>query len=239
VIHPRFMLAAWVLMLALHAAAQEPAPAPAESSAWSQGFWSAIAKLGFVFKTVGSLGGGVDQGQVWMFDLATGEQRPIASAGALAWPVLGPDDRTIFALRGGQLVRLSPRGGDAVPLGTEAGWRKLVAVDSQSNVMGFVAGKPRVHPALMTPGGELRRLPQPETDEERERVSLLLQENRAYADGRQLIVRRSTRGGRGYDVSLVTNGEARNLSDCGDDLCGQPSLSPDRRYVLYVRAPSP
>jgi len=79
-------------------------------------------------------------------------------------------------------------------------------------------------------------LPQPETDQERARVSMLLQENLAYAKGRQLIVRRSERGGRGYDVSLAAGDSVKNLSDCGDDACGQPSLSPDGRYVLYIRA---
>lgn len=236
-IGPRLWCAAFMLVAGLSVAAE--APTPAETSALAQGFWAGIAQLGLIFKAVGSLGGGVDRGQIWIVDLATGEQRRIAGADALAWPVLGPDRSTIFALRGGQLVRLPLRGGDIVLVGSEAAWRKLVGVDAENKVLGFVAGRPRVQPAVMTSKGELRLLPQPETDEERERVSFLLQENRAYADGRQLIVRRSTRGGRGYDISLVSDGAERNLSDCGDDACGQPSLSPDGRYVLYVRATTP
>jgi hypothetical protein len=237
---PGFRLATGLLLTALSAMAQVPAPPPAparaDTPAWSQVFWTAIDKLGVVMKAVGNLGVGVDQGQIWMVDLATGQQRRVATAEPLAWPVLSPHGQAIFALRAGQLVRLTPQGADVVPLGTGVQWRKLVGVDGQDNVLGFVAGKPRVHPALMTPTGVLHLLPQPETAEERERVALLLQENRAYAGGRELLVKRSKRGGRGYDIGLIADGAARNLSDCGDDFCGQPSLSPDGRYVLYVRA---
>ena len=232
-IGPRLGSAAFVLVATLTAAA---APTSSETSAWKQVFWAGITQLGLVFKAVGSLGGGVDRGQVWIVDLAKSEQHQIASAEALAWPVLGPDGSAIFALRGGQLVRVTLRDGEIVPVGIEAGWRKLIGVDRDNNVLGFVTGRPRVQPAVMTSQGELRLFPQPETDEERERVSLLLQEDRAYIDGRRLTIKRSMRGGRGYDISLVSDGAEKYLSDCGDDACGQPSLSLDGRYVLYVRA---
>ena len=55
-------------------------------------------------------------------------------------------------------------------------------------------------------------------------------------DGRELRVERSARGGRGFDVFLVSGNVARNLSDCGDDTCGQPSLSPQSQRALYIRA---
>ncbi len=233
-IGPRLGRVAFVLLATLASAAE--APTPNETSAWKQVFWAGIAQIGLIFKALGSLGGGVDRGQVWIVDLAKSEQHQIGSAEALAWPVLGPDSSAIFALRGGQLVRVTLRNGEIVPVGTRAGWRKLVGVDRENNVLGFVTGRPRAQPAVMTSQGELRLLPQPETDEERERVSFLLQEDRAYIDGRRLTVKRSMRGGRGYDISLVSDGAEKYLSDCGDDACGQPSLSLDGRYVLYVRA---
>lgn len=232
---------AW-LLVTLNASAQAPAapPQPAARGATAvQGFWFAIDQLGLIFKAVGNLSGGVDQGHIWRVDLATGTGDPhrLGSNDGLAWPVLSPDGATVFALRDGQLVRLASDGG-LTAVGKETQWRKLIGVDPQNNVLGFIAGKPRPHPALMSSGGELHLLPQPETDSERERVSLLLQENRAYKDGRQLLVKRSTRGGRGLDVFLKADDVTKALSDCADDLCGQPSLSPDGRSVLYVRAPA-
>jgi hypothetical protein len=227
-----------VLILATALGVAGASPTPPEQSALAQAFWAGIDYLGLTFKAVGSLGAGADRGRVWIVDLATGERRQVSSADDLAWPVLGLDRSTIFALHGRQVVRLASRGGGIVPVGPEADWRKLVGVDATGDVLGFVAGRPRAQPALMTEKGQLMLLPQPEKEQEKARVSMLLQENFAYADGRRLVVTRSQRGGRGYDVSLVTDDSTKNLSDCGDDACGQPSLSPDGRYVLYIRASS-
>jgi hypothetical protein len=116
-------------------------------------------------------------------------------------------------------------------------WRKLIGVSPDGSILGIVAGSPRARPALVTPDAALRLLPPPESEQDRKNISLLLQENRAYADGRTLLVKRSARGGRGFDVFLVTPEGERNLSDCGDERCSQPSLSPDGNRVLYVRTP--
>lgn len=238
-IRSKFKLKAWMLFAVLVMRAPVPASAGTETSAWAQGlqgFWTDIKEgLGVMFTDLSNLGEGIDQGQIWIVDRTTGEQRPISAADPLAWPVLGPNDQTIFALRGRQLVRLNTRSGEIVPLGNEADWRKLIGVDPESNVLGFVADTPLARPAVMTPSGDLHLLPPPSTGEERKRVSLLLQENRAYTNGVQLMVKRSRRG-RGYAISLVADGVVKILSDCGDDFCGQPSLSTDRRYVLFVRA---
>jgi hypothetical protein len=202
----------------------------------AQTFWAGIDYLGLVFKEVGSLGGGANRGQTWTVDLATGARRQVSNADDLSWPVFGRVGDTVFALRGRQVVRLTLPAGGGVPVGPEADWRKLVGVDAAGDVLGFVAGRPRAQPALLTAKGELLLLPQPDKEHERVRVSKLMQENLAYADGRQLTVTRSRRGGRGYDVNLIDGDTVKNLSDCGDDACGQPSLSQDGRYVLYIRA---
>jgi hypothetical protein len=235
-IPPRLLNA--VLILAAAIGATGASPTASENSALGQTFWAGIDYLGLIFKAVGSLGGGADRGQIWIVDLATGTRRQASNANDFSWPVLAHDRSTIFALRGRQVVRLTASGDGVVQVGPEADWRKLVGVDASDDVLGFVAGRPRAYPALLTGKGELLLLPQPETEQERARVSMLLQENLAYADGSQLTVTRSQRGGRGYDVNLVTDGTVKNLSDCGDDACGQPSLSPDGKYVLYIRTPA-
>jgi hypothetical protein len=215
------------------AGASPPSPEP---SLLAKTFWPGLDYLGLVFKAVGSLGGGADRGQVWIVDLATGARSRVTDADDLAWPVLGLDHSTIFALRGRQMVRLTLPGGKVVPVGPETNWRRLLGVEGSGYVLGFIESQPRAQPAVMTEKGELLLLPQPDTEQEKVRVSMLLQENLAYTNGRQLRVTRSRRGGRGYDVNLVDGDTVKNLSDCGDDACGQPSLSPDGRYVLYIRA---
>jgi len=62
----------------------------------------------------------------------------------------------------------------------------------------------------------------------------LLKEDRRYTEG-LMEVSRSKHGGRGFDVYYTIGQQTLNVSDCGDDLCGQPSLSPDGQCVLYVR----
>jgi hypothetical protein len=213
-------------------AADQPVTTRAEPESTS--FWNAIARLGVIFKSIGSLGAGARQGQVWICDLKRGKSTPITTSGPVSWPVLGADHSTVYALRTGQLVRFPASGGNLEVVGHETEWRKLIGVDGDGNVLGLLAGKPRPRPALSTRSGELHVFPQPESNSDRERQALLLQENRSYADGRELTVVRSP-GGRGYDVRLTSGSRVVNLSDCGDDSCGQPSLSSDGALVLYVR----
>jgi hypothetical protein len=66
----------------------------------------------------------------------------------------------------------------------------------------------------------------------------LLSETFRLDNGDILEVNRSARGGRGLDVYLIRDGLRRDLSGCGSDRCIQPSMSPDRARVLYVRAPA-
>ena len=224
----------WLTFVASTASAQtESEP---EESVVARIFWKGVEALNLIFKAVGSLGGSPDAGEVWIVDLNDGSQRRVGGTD-LMWPVLAPDGDAIFAVRDGDVVRFGLSGGDEVPVENSADWRKLIGVMQDGSILGIVEGSPRARPALIKPSAELELLPAPETDEDRRNVSLLLQQDRAYADDRALLVRRSARGGRGFDVFLVTAPDRqRNLSDCGDERCGQPSLSPDGEKVLYVRA---
>jgi hypothetical protein len=222
-------------LLAIASAVVAAPPSTSDSSLLARGFWGGIDSLNLLFKAIGTLSGGADAGEIWIVDLRSGQRQRVGARGDMAFPVLAPDGITVFALRGRQLVRVTLPGQGETSVGPEAEWRKLVGVTPKGAALGFVAGTPRAHPALMSPDGRLSTLPQPSTDEERRKVSLLLQENRAYADGRELLVKRSARGGRGFDVYLVSGATERNLSDCGDAACGQPSLSPDGQRVLYIR----
>jgi hypothetical protein len=160
----------------------------------------------------------------------------MGSAADLAWPVPSPSGENVFALRGRQVVNVAISDGSETSVGAPAEWRKLIGVAPDGTVLGFVEDDPRPRPALLAPGGQLAELPAPADDGERKRNALLLQEMRDYADGIRLEVRNSERGGRGRDIFLVEGSRQRNLSNCGDDLCLQPSRSIDGNYVLYIRA---
>jgi hypothetical protein len=198
-------------------------------------FSAGLDALGLVFKGIGSLAGGPTAGAVWRVDIRTGERERIGKATDLAWPVPSTDGTAVYALRGRQVVRILVSDGKETPLGAPADWRKLVGVLPDGTVLGFIEDAPRPRPALLAADGALTELPAPADDAERRRNGALLQEGRDYHDGARLEVRDSERGGRGSDVFLVESSGARNLSDCGDDHCGQPSRSSDGGWAFYVR----
>lgn len=221
-------------LLLVGAVAAQPTP-PASKGGVGRVFSAGLDALGLVFKGIGSLAGGPTAGSVWRVDLRSGQRQRIGNAADLAWPVSSTDGIAVYALRGRQVVRIIVADGSETRLGAPADWRKLVGVLPDGTVLGFIEDDPRPRPALLAADGMLTELPAPADDAERRRNGALLQEGRDYQDGTRLEVRDSERGGRGSDVFLVGSSEARNLSDCGDDHCGQPSRSSDGGAVFYVR----
>ena len=199
-------------------------------------FTAGLETLGLVFRRIGSLSGGAAVGAVWRVDVQTGERQRIGHVTDLAWPVLSPDGTGVYALRGRQVIRMEVADGREIPVGVPADWRKLLGVLPDGTVLGFVEDDPRPRPALLAPDGERTELPPPADAEELKRNGALLQEGRDYADGTRLEVQDSARGGRGRDVFLIDSaGSQKNLTDCGDNLCGQPSRSQDGLVIIYIR----
>jgi hypothetical protein len=232
-----------LLMLSATASSQ-PAPSKAATSesgmaqsGLAQVFWSGLGQINMLFKAGGSLASGATRGAVWRLDLASGNRQRIGTADTLSWPIASTASSSVFALHGAKLVRLDADGTEA-PAGGDAAWRKLLGVLPDGSVLGFAADEPRARPALLSADGSVQILPAPETDADRQRESFALQEERDYADGMRLRVRRSERGGQGFDIFLVKDGTQRNLTDCGNARCGQPSLTSDGSALLYIRAES-
>jgi hypothetical protein len=224
------------LLLAGAVAAQPPPASPtASGGATGRVFAAGLNMLGLVFNGIGSLAGGPSAGAVWRVDVRTGERRRIGHAEDLAWPVSSADGTVVYALRGRQVVSIAVADGLETPVGAPADWRKLIGVLRDGTVLGFIEDDPRPRPALLGPDGKLTELPAPVDDAERQRNGALLQEGRDYADGTRLEVRDSERGGRGRDVFLIGIAGSQNLTDCGDDFCGQPSRSQDALAVFYIR----
>jgi hypothetical protein len=219
--------------------AQPPSTASGASGGrMARVFAAGLEQLSLVFKGIGSLGGGATSGEIWRLDLRTGERRRIGNTADLAWPVPSPDGTAVYALRDSQVLRIPIAGGGETPIGAPADWRKLLGILPDGTVLGFVEGEPRPRPALMTPDGGHVDLVAPVDEAEQKRNGALLQEGRDYADGVRLEMRDSTRGGRGRDVFLIDHTGARNLTDCGDDFCGQPARSQDGVTIFYVRGPA-
>jgi hypothetical protein len=224
-----------ILLLAGSANSQPAPPAAPSQSVLAQAFWAGLDQINMLFNRAGSLASGATRGAVWRVDLAAGKRQRIGTTDTLSWPVAATADGPVFALHGHQLVRLAVDGMEA-PIGDDGAWRKLLGALPDGRVFGFVVSEPRARPALLSPDHAIHIVPAPEGDEERQREAFALQEERDYADGTRLVVRRSERGGEGFDVYVVKGNIQRNMTDCGNDRCGQPSLTSDGLAMLYIRA---
>lgn len=206
-----------------------------------KGFFKLLVDyLQVTFENIGSLSDpAVLYGQIWSVELDTSgkpsQPTKISASSNLSWPIFDLRDRTIYALQQDRIVRLSNDGQSLTEVDKSKQWIKLFGVTEQGDILGMISEKGAHVLATLNADGTTTLNPTPRSEEERKHSSLLEQENRAYVGKRSLHVERSTRGGRGFDVFLKVESEVTNLSDCGDDQCGQPSLSPDFKKVLYIR----
>jgi hypothetical protein len=205
-------------------------------------FQNLISYLHVTFEAIGSLSeSAVEAGQLWAVALdgsgAPSEPRRVGAFDGLSWPVAGPDGATVYAIQQGRLVRLAKDGQTVQIIGSESQWVKLLGVAKDHSVWGLVYDGSDTRPATRSGDGHVEIIQASLSEEEQMRLSLLLQESRSYAGGRSLFSDRSLRGGRGFDIFMTSAGKVIHLSDCGDDRCGQASLSPDFKRVLFIREP--
>ncbi|OPY76446.1 MAG: hypothetical protein A4E65_03185 [Syntrophorhabdus sp. PtaU1.Bin153] len=196
--------------------------------------------LHVTFENIGSLGDAViESGQIWSVDLDVSgkpaEPRRVSAASNLEWPVFDRMNQIIYAIQQNRVVRLSGDGQSLTEVDEQKQWIKLFGVTEHGDILGMTSEKGEKVLAVLHADGKTTLSSDSKSDKEQQRKSILEQENRTYAGNRSLYVERSARGGRGFDVFLKVEYKVTNLSDCGDDRCGQPSLSPDFRRVLYIR----
>ena len=151
--------------------------------------------------------------------------------------MVSPDGATIYALQEGQVVKLVENYQATEVINSNANWIKLLGVTKDEVILGIVYQDNQTIPAIITKTGDLQVNPPTQSTEDQAQLSHLLQDARSYVGGRALYVDRSERGGRGFDVYFKSGNQVINLSDCGDDSCGQASFSPDFRLVLFIRQP--
>ena len=213
-----------------------------ETANFEGSFYGSLAGyFGLVLESIGSLGGGAgDAGELWTVSLdASGQPsglRRVGEVDDISWPVVGADGASFIALQADRIVRLDATGAVAAVLAEGGYWRRLLGEREDGAVLGLVRSDGETRPALLAPDGTLQVGDAPATDEEKRTIGRLLQDARAYQGGWTLTIDRSERGGRGLDVFLRSPKGTYNLSKCGDDYCGQASLSRDQRRAVFVRA---
>ena len=149
----------------------------------------------------------------------------------------GPDNSTIYAIQDGKIIKLNKDGQLLDTFKQELNWVKLIGVTEDFSIIGIISDNSKLKPVILSNKGDELLINSVLSDEETVWISTLLQETRSYIGDRKLFVERSERGGRGFDVFFKWGDKVINISDCGDDRCRQPSLSPDLNFILYTKQP--
>lgn len=203
-------------------------------------FKTLLDHLHMVFESIGSLGdGAVQAGQLWSVELDDSGQpsKPVrlGALNNLAWPVVGANGETIYALQQGKVVKLAQGGNAAEVVHSNAHWIKLLGTSPDNSILGMIYLDGQIRPAILAESGDLKIPPSANTPEDQTQLAKLMQESRAYTNNRALYVDRSERGGRGFDVYFKSNDHSVNLTDCGNDTCGHASIAPNFKSVLFIR----
>jgi hypothetical protein len=191
--------------------------------------------------------GEIAAGDIWVKYLDQVEPIPITSEGCYRWPVFTPDSKAVLALAEDRLVWIPiVKGGKPEVLHRLPSVEQLIGFDFTNPDCLLVIQEERTAPVavLSMASGELTALPPYDgSDEQRRILAYIRGEKRVYdKDRMELLVKTESSGGieglrEWTDVYIVSGGQALNISRCDGSNCGQPSLSPDHKAVVYIRSP--
>lgn len=106
---------------------EEESMTPETTSIKKNFFTTLIEYIQVTFESIGSLGDrAVEAGQLWSVDISPefipSEPRQIGAFDHLAWPVMGPDDSTIYALQQMKVVRIEGGGQTVAVVNSKSNW---------------------------------------------------------------------------------------------------------------------
>jgi len=184
-------------------------------------------------------------GDVWVADLGAKTTHALTTAGGYRSPIF-VSSGDILALRGTDVMRIPPAGGEGKRLYSVAGIEKLVGCDSEDPgkvlaVLHGGTGGPRV--AMLTVStGAVSTIPyDASSSQDLQMVESLRGWTRKYGEEELYVESQSKQSFSGavewVDVFLrAGNAKAVDVSRCDGTNCGQPSLSGDKRLVAFVKA---
>lgn len=244
-------IACLLLMLLISASsglAQKNAPASKQKP---QSFTEKVLKFLGISASPGTLKGPGDEvtsGQLWLADLQTKTTRQLTSSEGYRSPIFLAGNEDVLALRGSEVVRYPSAGGDGKSLYSVDGILKLVGASSEDAAIVLIllraeaaSGHPRIG-ELAVSTGKVTLLPyDPASGEDLQIVEDLAGWSRSYGERHIYVQKQSKKALSGtvewHDVFLqVDSGPPVDVSQCDGVNCGQPSLSADRRWLVFVRA---
>jgi len=244
-------IACLFLMLLVSASsglAQKNVPASKQKPRTS--FTERVLKFLGISASPGTLKGPGDEvtsGQLWLADLQAKTTRELTSSNGYRSPIFRTGNKDVLALRGLEVVRYPSAGGAGKSLCSVDGILKLVGVSSKDDAIVLIllranggGGHPRVG-ELTVSSGKVTLLPyDPASRDDLQLVEDLAGWSRTYGDRRIYVQKQSKKALSGtvewHDVFLQVDNELPvDVSQCDGVNCGQPSLSADGHWLVYVR----
>jgi hypothetical protein len=187
------------------------------------------------------------KGQLWVVDLDSKHSRAATGSAGFRSPVFIPGSHDILALSGSDVWRIPAASSGAAKLYSVDAVTKLVAFSSrdpdkllilQRDVAG---GHPRVGLLSVSAGKVIPLSYDPASHQDLQMIEGLEGWTRTYGDTRVYVGRQSKPAMSGTiewtDVFLTKGSQpAEDVSQCDGTNCGQPSMSPDGKLVVFVKA---
>ena len=194
-------------------------------------------------------GDDVVSGELWLADLRARTTRPLISGEGYHSPIFLEGNKDVLALRGTDIMRIPSAGGESTRLYSIDGILKLVGISSEGSATALIllAGGAKGHPRvaqLTVSTGFVTPVPYDSAShQDLQIVEDLEGWSRTYGD-RHIYVRKQSKKAllstiEWSDVFLQVEGQSpMDVSQCEGVNCGQPSLSPDGSWLVFVRANS-
>lgn len=181
----------------------------------------------------------IDAGEIWVTDLNAHVTTRVAQ-GSFRSPVFTPAADAIMAVRDDTIVRIPLGGGAPDELFQLDGLAKIIGFspDGKLLVQGDDGSDTPQVGLLTVAEKKLRWLSiDPAAAEDKAALDRIRGWERSYGAARVFVRKETSNGRNSTQVYLEEPGkDAMNASQCEKASCGQPSMAPEKRLVVYIRA---
>jgi len=226
-------------------------PYATQSTKKTESFWDKVLRIAGVSATPSSLRGEekLVSGDIWITAVASNSvPQRLTRDGGYASPVFDPKQPSILALRGGDLYRVSLKDQMPAKVRSLTGVTKLVGISlddpDQLLVLAKESGGGSEAAALLSiRTGAISAMPiNPQSQEDEKMLAHLAGWERDFIDVRLYCEDNEQEGAGGSTIKFTDvylrrgNGTPINLTNGKGVSSCQPSLSPDGKQVVFIRA---
>ena len=236
-----------LLVIASSEQAQKNVPAGKQKPPTS--FIERMLKFLGISDSPGTLKGPGDEvttGELWLADVQARTTRALTSSEGYRSPIFLAGNKDVLALRGTDVVPISAAGGEGKKLYSVSGILKLVGASSEDAATVLIllrseaGGHPRVGLLTVSTGAVTPVPYDPASSQDLQMVEDLGGWSRTYGERHIYVQKQSKKALSGtvewHDVFLQVDGEPPvDVSQCDGVNCGQPSLSADGHWLVFVK----